>query len=58
MDTILLDMLVEATRDGKKSGAKWSSDVWTSMKPTFSKKAYEEFQSCRIENRINLTNIS
>ncbi|KAF5190782.1 hypothetical protein FRX31_019635 [Thalictrum thalictroides] len=45
-------MLVDAAREGKKSGNKWQSSVWTSLIATLSKKTNEVVQSSHIENRM------
>ncbi|KAL5706901.1 hypothetical protein ACHQM5_025009 [Ranunculus cassubicifolius] len=52
MDTLLIDMLVEAAKDGKKSGNKWNNDVWTSLKPALSSKAGVQVQDSHIDNRV------
>ncbi|KAF9611217.1 hypothetical protein IFM89_027767 [Coptis chinensis] len=52
MDNVLLGMLVEATRDGKKCGMNKLEDyVWKAMRPALSEIAEEEVQQSPIDNR-------
>ncbi|KAF9610561.1 hypothetical protein IFM89_023261 [Coptis chinensis] len=53
MDNVLLGMLVETTRDGKKCGMnKWQDSMWKSIRPTLSEIAEEEVQQSHIDNRL------
>ncbi|PIA39905.1 hypothetical protein AQUCO_02600393v1 [Aquilegia coerulea] len=52
MDNVLLDMLVKAASEGKKSGNKWSSSVWTSLTAALSEITQESVRYCHIENRV------
>ncbi|PIA29459.1 hypothetical protein AQUCO_06000067v1 [Aquilegia coerulea] len=52
MDNVLIDMLVDAAKEGKKTGNKWHSSVWTNLIATLSNKTNEVVQSSHIENRM------
>ncbi|KAF5189839.1 hypothetical protein FRX31_020574, partial [Thalictrum thalictroides] len=52
LDNLLLDVLVEAAREGKKTGKRWDTAVWNNLLATLSDKASETVKSAHVENRI------
>ncbi|KAF5191578.1 hypothetical protein FRX31_018835, partial [Thalictrum thalictroides] len=52
LDNVLLDVLGEAAREGKKTGKKWDTTVWNNLLATLSNKANETVRSTHVDNRI------
>ncbi|KAF5177958.1 hypothetical protein FRX31_032455, partial [Thalictrum thalictroides] len=52
LENVLLDVLGEAAREGKKTGKKWDTTVWNNLLSTLSNKANETVKSTHVDNRI------